>query len=365
MNTKTRVPFVLALAGLGLTIGVATALGGAVKKYPDWTIRPASSSAQNHEGEITFPVRNLAEGSWTLKKSADDRKSTKLVSGEDTGEWLNAETPFAEVFGPTGPGQPEVSQDKALSVRVDSSGSNDTIAYATYEFSKPIPAKSFGFALVDIDVDSAYLTAEDGKGREVSGSELRGNVFNFCDFGAPADDCNDNPDRSTPTWNPNANGGLLDGESNTETAGAVGWFHPTVGISRLKIRFKGGPSAGTPSYRTLFSVRANPIGGKVTTTKDQPISGAKLFLIGPDGDVLDEAMSGEGGGFEFDGNWSLNDGYRVKMVPPDGWKVRGKSNKSGDNVEDPGFAPFELKRPSGPKPKPSPKPSPGPKPVTG
>ena len=238
--------------------GLALAATGVIKKHADWTISPADPVAQNHNGTLDFGLgKKFPNATYTVNKSANDGEDTELLNGTDGEDWFTKATPFGKAFGPTGPGAPEVDEIRYLKVRVDDSGFN-TVATTTYKFKRPTPANRLGFALSDIDVDQARITAVDARGKAVSGKELRGRVFNFCNVSIATlpGECDSPSATPVPDWTEYANGGLLRGadDAANDTEGATGWFQPTVAIKRITIAFRG-QEAGSPSYRTWFAAK--------------------------------------------------------------------------------------------------------------
>lgn len=267
-----------ATAALLVTAGVAVA-ATTIKKYPAWTITPSDTAAQNHSGTLKFGLGSkFPNATYTVTKSADDGEDTELLNGIDGGDWFTSATPFGKAFGPTGPNSPQVNDIRYIKTRVDDDGFS-TVATTTYTFKRPTPAGKLGFALSDIDVDQARITAKDDKGKQVSGKELNGKVFNFCNVvdGIP-DECvvvNSAPRANrgfayqVPVWTKYANGGLLRGanDAGDDSEGASGWFVPTVRIKSLTIVFQG-VDAGAPSYRMWVAAKV-----KKAAKKPKPVTG--------------------------------------------------------------------------------------------
>ena len=246
----------LALAGVG---GIAFAATGVIEKYPTWTITPEDPAAQNHSGTLKFGLGNkFPNATYTVEKSANDEEDTELLNGADGEDWFTKATPFGKAFGPTGPNAPEVNEIRYIKTRVNDSDFG-SVATTTYRFKRPTPANRLGFALSDIDVDQARITAVDAKGKAVSGKELNGRVFNFCNVSLATlpGECADGPSATpVPVWTKYSNGGLLRGanDASDDTEGATGWFRPTVAIKRITIAFRG-QDAGSPSYRTWLAAK--------------------------------------------------------------------------------------------------------------
>lgn len=259
-----------ALLGFGATSASAAGL------YADWTISPASSSAQNHSGTISFPNALLPGATYTSNKSADDGQSTRVVTGTASdGDWLTAETPFGAVFGPSGPS----TTIQYFRQRVSTS----TVATTTYTFNNPFPANRLGFAIGDIDVDNMTITATDENGDPVPGSKLVGGTFNFCNVTVDIPtNCTAGP-YPVPFWNPGPNGGTITPNPPApgidETTGASAWFRPNVSLKTLTFVFQAYPNAGEPSYRAWFAAfPRTKIATTIETSKKKVKPGGKLKL---------------------------------------------------------------------------------------
>lgn len=276
MNSRARI-LVLATAALTLTAGVAFA-ATTIKKHPKWTLSPSDPTAQNHSGTLNFGLGSkFPNATFTVKKADDDGEDTELLNGADGGDWFTNETPFGAAFGPTGPNSPQVDDIRYLKMRVSTSGEDTEAATTVFQFKTPTPAKALGFALSDIDIEQVRITAKDARGKNVSGKELNGGVFNFCDVtrGIP-DECAQiaslprakrGQAYPVPVWTRYANGGLLRDPNDIDSEGAAAWFRPTVRIKTLKLVY-GLDSAGNSSYRTWFAAKV-----KRSTRKPKPVTG--------------------------------------------------------------------------------------------
>ena len=261
MNSKRRAPkFFLALvAGIAAFI-VSTAPASAAGVYADWSIDPSDPAAQNHTGLVEFSGTGLPFATYSSNKSANDGESVRVATGTSTyGDWLTSETPFGAVFGPSGPS----STIQFFRVRIGTS----TVSTTTYTFDSPFPANRLGFAFGDIDVDHITLAATDGNGNPVSGANLVGGVFNYCEVTVDVPTTCDGGPYTDPVWTPGVVGGEITptppNPGIEEGTGSSAWFRPRVPIKTLTVVFEAYPSAGEPSYRTWFAALDNT---RVATT---------------------------------------------------------------------------------------------------
>ena len=147
---------------------------------------------------------------------------------EDGGEWLNAETPFGLAFGSNYSSE----ENHYLSVEID-----DLSEYSI-QFSEPLAAGRFGWAVSDVDFEDVTVTALDENGDPITGMELAGNLsansFNFCDV----DD--DVPyqcggETSLPVVEINAEDVNATPSAESDGEGETVWGIPSVTVSRLMI----------------------------------------------------------------------------------------------------------------------------------
>jgi len=339
----------LLLAGIA-TLATASvgslAFASALDNYGVWTITPEDSSVKDHSGEVDFPAIGFPDASYTVVRSVDDGQATALETGLDAEDWLTSETPFGEVFGATGPNEPELSQVQYLFVRVQET--DTPVVTSTYTFASPTVPKAFGFALGDIDLDQATITAKDANGNDVPGADLVGKLFNYCNVTTGLPLACSGTSTAVPTWTPSANGGVLAG-ADDDSDGASGWFRPKVALKSLTIAFQARDSAGSPpSYRTWLAALTNPIRGCVKR-RGAPLAGVKVVLKNSKGKTLESARTDSDCKYAFDG-FVARSGYKVRVVPPKGNRVVGKGTRAVSNANDAGVANFKLAKNARPKP---------------
>lgn len=99
------------------------------------------------------------------------------------------------------------------------------------------PQNQFGFTLGDIDAEDVTITAIGENGVALTAAELGfQGVFNYAN------------QAFLPTWDA-ATSTLKGDPLNTATAGASGWFRPTVPIISLSLTGKKISSGGTPNFQ--------------------------------------------------------------------------------------------------------------------
>ena len=257
MSPRLKKITIISFSALALTAGVAFAATQTIERYPTWTISPDNAAAKNHKGKLTFGLGGkFPDAGYTVKKSVYDGEDTELLNGTDGEDWFTKDTPFGAEFGPTGPKAPEVNKVHYIKIRVDRS-EDRSVATATYTFERPTPANRLGFAVSDIDLDRLQITAKDASGRAVPGSDLAGDVFNFCNVPAAGrpPECGGSRNTITPRLKNTSNGVLLTGRNDNDTEGAAAWFKPTVKIKQITFVFRGTPDSGSPSFRTWFAAK--------------------------------------------------------------------------------------------------------------
>ena len=331
MNTTSR-SAITALVAIPALALASSASGAGV--YPSWTIRSLTTgetSAQERAGTVSFGVLGFpSHGDYVNRKSVRDREPVDLRS-TDT---IVGGTPWADVFGPS-------TERQYLAVRVDYS--QGTVSTATYEFASALPPGAWGFALGDIDVDEAQITARTAGGALLSGSEIAGSVgnarvpFNFEGLAST----------TLPSWAPGSAGGTLTGPNDDETEGDSGWFMPSRPVRELTIRFTAQPGSGSPSYRTWFAVVAHPITGTVAREDTgAAVEGAVLTLVDPEGHVLDITTTGPGGTYSFPQVYA-QPGYTVGLRPPGGLTPTTPGTVGVSTATGPGVADFRLRTGTG------------------
>jgi len=257
MQSNKKTLFTLVAIGATLTAGFAIAATQNIERYPTWTISPSNTTAKNHSGKLKFDLGSkFPDATYTVKRSVRDGEDTELLNGKDGEDWFTKDTPFGEEFGPTGPKAPEVNKVHYIKIRVNEQ-EDHTVATAVYSFKNPTPANKLGFAIGDIDLDRAKITAKDANGNAVAGSDLVGDVFNYCNVpaaGRPGE-CGGQRYTITPRLKNSSNGVLVTGKNDNETSGSAAWFRPKVRIKQITIVFRGTKASGSPSYRTWFAAK--------------------------------------------------------------------------------------------------------------
>ena len=201
----------------------------------------------------------------------------------------------------------------------------------TYTFDRPTPASGWGFVLGDIDADKAVVSATDAKGNPVSVADLGfKSVFNYCDAPTPRP-CTGDPDPGggnrfdLPVWDP-ATATLLGSGfgSNQDTAGASGWFMPTVPLTSLTIRYY--MLSGFPVYQTWFATVAHDISGTVSGCV---VGGVPMDLKDANGFTVASTVTDANGNYAFTG-FVASDDYTVSTTAPDGCEVVGEPEVAVD-----------------------------------
>lgn len=290
--------------------------------YPSWTLTPADPTAQNHSGTIGFDVVGLSDASFTVQKSVADGEDTSLLTSDGAGEWMTTETPFGAVFGPSGPS----STVEFLQTRVDTQYF-ETISTTIFTFDSPTLAGTLGFAIGDIDLDQVVISATDATGAAVTGVELGGNVFNFCDvvIDRPSDCDGSSAPYALPTWDLASR--TVSYPTLEDTDGAIAWFRPSTEISTLTFTFSGDlENSGSPSYRLWLAGLASSVGGQVTFPDGAAVIPVDVQLFAPDGSLIATAATNAIGSFSFAQVVAVP-GYTIAVTAPNGFSVSGNSTE--------------------------------------
>lgn len=199
-------------------------------------------------------------------------------------------------------------------------------AITTYTFESPTPAGGWGFVLGDIDADKARVSATGADGQPVAIKDLGfQGVFNYCDAPSPRSCADDPLGFDLPVWDGST--GTLSGSGrlpNADTAGASGWFRPTVPLKSLTIEFTW--VTGFPVYQTWFASTAADISGMV---KGCTVGGVGLELRGPGGNVVATTVTDSTGAYTFK-DFLRVPGYTVTLSTPLGCTPVGPTEKTVD-----------------------------------
>ncbi|WP_157575036.1 carboxypeptidase regulatory-like domain-containing protein [Jiangella muralis] len=284
----------------------------------------------DYSGTVTLPP-GFASTTFT----SDSRAAATVPSGASN--WIGAATPWGEEFG-SSQGHPYLN----LRPAADTAGSPST---TTYVFDTPTPAGGWGFALGDIDSDTAVVTALDADGAPVSGADLGfEGVFNYCDTSPrPSGVCSSGPPAGDPGFDlPSSAVGATDVTltgNGPDTGGAAGWFQPAVALSSLTVEFAW--QTGFPVYHTWFASQLRSVAGVVTLDASTPQAGVELTLTGPSGEVIATTSTADDGTYSFAG--VAPGDYEVTMTVPDGLVAVGPSTLPADVVaEDATGVDFDL-----------------------
>ena len=320
---------VLATVLAGSPAGAATS--GPVGAYPAWTITPEDTEAQNHSGTIDFDVLGMPDATYTVTKTSADGEDTQLLTSDDAGDWFTADTPFGAVFGASGPS----TSIQLLKTRVDETTATTTVTFAT-----PVPANVLGFAVADIDVDQLVISGTTADGTAVTGDQLAGTTFNFCDVAEPKPDNCDGVDApyAVPTWTPAT--GTVSYPADEDSDGASASFRPTVAISSLTFAFRS-VSAGAPSYRLWFAALSSSVNGTVAFPAGSAKVPVTVNLLGTDGSTLATTTTDESGNYSFP-SVVASPGLRIELVAPAGFSVDGSTTAEVDLEAGSVAVPFTL-----------------------
>ncbi|MBO1269780.1 hypothetical protein [Arthrobacter cavernae] len=301
---------VTGLVAAGLVMGppahADTADGGG-GGYAAWTFAGAGGA---YTGTLSLG------GGFPEATFTSDSSQATMPGGVST--YLPAGSAPGLVFGSSS-GQPYLNQRP----KANNPGSPAT---TTYTFKRATPAGGWGFVLGDIDADMAKVSATDGNGLPVPVADLGfQGAFNYCDAPSPRP-CGDDPEGfDLPVWDGAT--GTLNGSGrvpDADTAGASGWFRPTVALKTLTIEYTW--KTGFPIYQTWFGTAAEDISGTVAGCS---VAGVGIALQGPGGTVLASTVTDSAGAYSF-ANFLAAPGYTVAMTTPSGCVASGPVQRPVD-----------------------------------
>lgn len=201
----------LAALACAATVPAAATAATTSTEYAQWTVSGGS-------GTVEIPGAGFPTGTVT-----SDARPLRVPSGTST--FLNAATPFGKEFGS--------SQGKGYLYFGTATGSQSSTT--TIDFAAGTPVGTWGFALGDIDADTAKVTAVGTNGKPLTAAQLGWqSAFNYCASIPRPGACTGGASTDEPTWK--AATSTLVGNGK-DTSGASGWFVPTVPIKSLTILF--------------------------------------------------------------------------------------------------------------------------------
>ena len=274
----------------------------------------ATSTGSGWTGTVDLPAVAFPAGTFTSTAS-----NLTIPSGASA--YLNAATPFGSTFATT--------QNKPyLSLPNAPGGAGST---TTFTFATPTPV-GWGFAFGDIDLEIVTITAT-GPGGPLTPAQLGfQGTFNYCTATTPRPSTCGGVQTGVPAWN--AATTSLSG-AGAASAGAAGWFRPTVPVTTLTVQVaKLGTAAAI--VQTWFAEVTSNISGTVTLSGGGTIpAGTVLRLLTSGGSaVLDGSgnpvttTAGTGGTYSFANVASA--GYNVGIVAPGGHVVVGSATRAAN-----------------------------------
>lgn len=253
--------------------------------------------------------------------------ATSVTSPTGVSNWYNATTGFGTEFGSS-------RYQPYLLIGTAASQAPST---TTLNFAGDPPA-GWGFALGDIDADWVFIQAYGDAARAIPltvaelGFESAGNSC----VGSPrpaACSAAGLPFES-PVWvtatetfdgivyqPPTLRGALSSADTTTlDTAGAYGWFRPTVPVRSIDLTF--GPRAGFPTYSLTLAAPAPKT--TITGTIGPASAGTAIAVAEPDGtpllDLVGEPLTipvAPDGSYSFEGE--QRDAYLFDLLPAPGF----------------------------------------------
>jgi hypothetical protein len=189
-------------------------------------------------GQVSLP----AAGFPAAHVSTD---STNPTAPSGASAYLNASTPFGQVFGS--------SQGEPYALLHLASGRKPSTTEVTFD--SPPEAGEWGFALGDIDAENVQVEAygEHGVLLPVSDLGFEG-TFNFCNGRPLPSTCGGRTGTDQPRWD--SASGTLRGNV-VDTDGASGWFRPTARV--IRVVFTATLNSGIPAYQLWIAAHDQPL----------------------------------------------------------------------------------------------------------
>jgi len=308
---------VLLVVGAGVT--AAQTSGG----YASWSVAGEEATWTG-----SLDVATVASGpAGTLTTNS---RTPTVPTGAST--FLGANTPFATVFGSS-------ESEPYLQIRY-TTGTQPSTTVITFD--APTPTQrgglGWGFALGDIDADEVTLTATTTGGAAVTAAQLGWQgAFNFCNASPRPGSCPGGAATDVPVWDPDTS--TLTG-NGVDTAGASGWFRPTVPLTSLTLEFT--PLSGLPVFDLwVAAAGGTSLAGVVRCASSGgspvPIEDAEVALLDGAGDPVTvngeplTATTGSDGAFSFD---ALAPGAYTVTASRDGASVEEQVDTSSADPTD-------------------------------
>lgn len=276
--------------------------------YAEWTL---SGSVGNWSGTMTIPATGFPAATYAANSN------TPQTPGGGSA-FLGTDTPFGAVYG-SSQNQPYLNMPPAPGLAPSTT---------TFTFDGPTPP-GWGFALGDVDADMVTIQAS-GPGGPLSADQLGfQDAFNYCNSSPVPSTCGPGPHTDVPMWDAGTTslvGNVVD------TAGASGWFQPTVPVTSLTFVFT--VQSGIPIYQIWMAAPTADVSGAVTVeTPDGPIPappGTTVELRTPEGETLETVTVDDDGSYAFlEAAVTLFD---VVVIPPDGYEVVGDDTLPADTT---------------------------------
>ncbi|MET8505619.1 SdrD B-like domain-containing protein [Streptomyces sp. NPDC004787] len=251
-----------ALAAVGGALATAlwcwpptVAYADATSSYGEWTMNGTT-------GEVGIPLAGFPTAAVTT-----DSSTTTVQSGSSA--FLGPGTPVGARYG--------TSQGKSyVNLRT---AAGRTPSTTTLTFESPTNAGTFAFTLGDIDADGVQVSATGADGQPLTAEELGWQgAFNYCQSSPKPSSCGPTgTDTDQPVWDPSTS--TLSG-NGADTAGAAGWFQPTVPVTSLTLTFS--MQTGFPVYQLWTSSLSSQIAGGLTSDCGTP-TGQEVRLLDENG----------------------------------------------------------------------------------
>lgn len=301
---------VVAVIGTSLALSDNDPAGAAGNRYGTWTVRGADAS---WTGTMVVGATGFPDAVVVTDSASPSTPSSVF---------LDPTTPFGAEFGGSGPAG---VGGNALSASVGPTGDRSV---TTLTFAAATPSAGWGLAFGDLDTDAVQVVAT-GPGGQLTTDQLGfQGVFNACTGETPLPTgCPVAGATDMPRWD--AAAATLRG-GGADTAGASGWFTPSVPITSLTVTYTAGVAvpAGTGFQMWLAADTSDVSGTARLDTGGPAPTGTRVRLLAGDETEIAVTRTAADGTYRFPAVPST--AYVVEVLAPSGAEVVGAAVMSAD-----------------------------------
>lgn len=211
---KTIVPKLGAALGLAAITGLGLVLPASAATGAEWGVWLSDEGGD----VISFSDSTMPDATYTVS----NYRGWDIFSPDSLGVGFSENTPVGSVIGAND------TSTSNLFLKLETLADNNQSAVVVIDFDSAVPADNLVLALSDVDSDHAVIEMTDGRGNDLSGTEIIGTAtdtgFNFEDLASS----------NRPTVVSGATSVTI-GSSPDETDGATGWVRPSKAVKTITI----------------------------------------------------------------------------------------------------------------------------------